>query len=179
MDISGRYLYLIICLHYLRMSTKFYFLEPELYVKLFSQLRENNRYLQITNTQLYNEMRRFQEEISSDEDEEDQKNEGRRSLSLVEKLRIKREKEKVKRAEKLRLHAEEVEEYKHRMVCLAEQREQLQSSLQERETKYELLAEEFNSVQKNFSAYKTSREEVIFETHLCVFLKDLIIYLNL
>ena len=179
MDISGRYLYLIICLRYLRMSTKFYFLEPELFVRLFSQLRENNRYLQITNTQLYNEMRRFQEEISSDEDEEDQKNEGRRSLSLVEKLRIKREKEKVKRAEKLRLHAEEVEEYKYRMVCLAEQREQLQSSLQERETKYELLAEEFNSVQKNFSAYKTSREEVIFETHLCVFLKDLIIYLNL
>ena len=90
-----------------------------MYVKLFSQLRENNRYLQLTNTQLYNEMRRFQEEISSDEDEEDQKDE-RRSLSLVEKLRIKREKEKVKRAEKLRLHAEEVEEFKHRMVCLAE-----------------------------------------------------------
>ena len=135
-----------------------------MYVKLFSQLRENNRYLQLTNTQLYNEMRRFQEEISSDEDEEDQKDE-RRSLSLVEKLRIKREKEKVKRAEKLRLHAEEVEEFKHRMVCLAEQREQLQSSLQERETKYDLLAEEFNSVQKNFSAYKTSREEVIYKTH--------------
>ena len=135
-----------------------------MYVKLFSQLRENNRYLQLTNTQLYNEMRRFQEEISSDEDEEDQKDE-RRSLSLVEKLRIKREKEKVKRAEKLRLHAEEVEEYKHRMVCLAEQRKQLQSSLQERETKYDLLAEEFNSVQKNFSAYKTSREEVIYKTH--------------
>lgn len=135
-----------------------------MYVKLFSQLRENNRYLQLTNTQLYNEMRRFQEEISSDEDEEDQKDE-RRSLSLVEKLRIKREKEKVKRAEKLRLHAEEVEEFKHRMVCLAEQRKQLQSSLQERETKYDLLAEEFNSVQKNFSAYKTSREEVIYKTH--------------
>ena len=135
-----------------------------MYVKLFSQLRENNRYLQLTNTQLYNEMRRFQEEISSDEDEENQKDE-RRSLSLVEKLRIKREKEKVKRAEKLRLHAEEVEEFKHRMVCLAEQREQLQSSLQERETKYDLLAEEFNSVQKNFSAYKTSREEVIYKTH--------------
>ena len=135
-----------------------------MYVKLFSQLRENNRYLQLTNTQLYNEMRRFQEEISSDEEEEDQKDE-RRSLSLVEKLRIKREKEKVKRAEKLRLHAEEVEEFKHRMVCLAEQREQLQSSLQERETKYDLLAEEFNSVQKNFSAYKTSREEVIYKTH--------------
>ena len=109
-------------------------------------------------------MRRFQEEISSDDDEEDQKDE-RRSLSLVEKLRIKREKEKVKRAEKLRLHAEEVEEFKHRMVCLAEQRKQLQSSLQERETKYDLLAEEFNSVQKNFSAYKTSREEVIYKTH--------------
>ena len=135
-----------------------------MYVKLFSQLRENNRYLQLTNTQLYNEMRRFQEEISSDEDEEDQKDE-RRSLSLVEKLRIKREKEKVKRAEKLRLHAEEVEDFKHRMVCLAEQRKQLQSSLQERETKYDLLAEEFNSVQKNFSAYKTSREEVIYKTH--------------
>ena len=135
-----------------------------MYVKLFSQLRENNRYLQLTNTQLYNEMRRFQEEISSDEDEENQKDE-RRSLSLVEKLRIKREKEKVKRAEKLRLHAEEVEEFKHRMVCLAEQRKQLQSSLQERETKYDLLAEEFNSVQKNFSAYKTSREEVIYKTH--------------
>ena len=135
-----------------------------MYVKLFSQLRENNRYLQLTNTQLYNEMRRFQEEISSDEEEEDQKDE-RRSLSLVEKLRIKREKEKVKRAEKLRLHAEEVEEFKHRMVCLAEQRKQLQSSLQERETKYDLLAEEFNSVQKNFSAYKTSREEVIYKTH--------------
>ena len=36
----------------------------------------------------------------------------------------------------------------------------VETNLREKENKYDLLAEEFNSVQKNFSAYKASREEV-------------------
>ena len=129
--------------------------------KLFRRLKENNRYLEITNNQLYNEMRKFQDEISSDEEEEEGEHRDRRTvMSLVEKLRIKREKEKEKRAEKLRQHLEEIDKYKEQMATVSEKFEEIKNSLMERENKYDLLSDEFNSVQKNFSAYKRSREQV-------------------
>ena len=124
------------------------------------RLKENNCYLEITNNQLYNEMRKFQDEISSDEDEEDGDIQDKRSLSLLEKLRIKRDKEKERRAEKLRQHLEEIDKYKEEMASVSDQFAEIQNSLKERENKYDLLSEEFNSVQKNFSAYRASREQV-------------------
>ena len=106
-------------------------------------------------------MRKFQDEISSDEEEEEGENRDRRTvMSLVEKLRIKREKEKEKRAEKLRQHLAEIDNYKEQMATVSEKFEEIQNSLMERENKYDLLSDEFNSVQKNFSAYKRSREQV-------------------
>ena len=62
----------------------------------------------------------------------------------------------------MRLHLEEIEKYKSKIVDLIETNRKLETNLKEKETKYDLLAEEFNSVQKNFSAYKASREEVVF-----------------
>ena len=38
--------------------------------------------------------------------------------------------------------------------------EEIERKLKEREKKYDLLAEEFNAVQKSFSAFKESVEEV-------------------
>ena len=105
-------------------------------------------------------MRKFQDEISSDEDEEVESKSSSKRLGLIEKLRIKREKEKIKRTEKLRLHLEEVEKYKSKIDELIESNRVSETNLKEKENKYDLLAEEFKSVQKNFSAYKTSREEV-------------------
>ena len=105
-------------------------------------------------------MRKFQDEISSDEEEEEGEIQDKKSLSLIQKLRIKRDKEKERRAEKLRQHLEEIDKYKEEMSCVSEQFAEIQYSLKERENKYDLLSEEFNSVQKNFAAYRTSREQV-------------------
>ena len=105
-------------------------------------------------------MRKFQDEISSDEDQEEGENRDKRDMSLVEKLRIKRDKEKERRAEKLRQHLEEIDKYKEEMASVSEKCTEIQNSLKERENKYDLLSEEFNSVQKNFSAYRASREQV-------------------
>ena len=105
-------------------------------------------------------MRKFQDEISSDEDQEEGENRDKRDMSLVEKLRIKRDKEKERRAEKLRQHLEEIDKYKEEMASVSEKCTEIQKSLKERESKYDLLSEEFNSVQKNFSAYRASREQV-------------------
>ena len=105
-------------------------------------------------------MRKFQDEISSDEDEDQERKNSSKKLGLIEKLRIKREKEKLKRAEKMRLHSDEIEKYKSKIDDLLETNRNVETNLKEKETKYDLLAEEFNSVQKNFSAYKASREEV-------------------
>ena len=143
-------------------NDRWYYIQQFIINVLFNsrQLRENNRYLEITNNQLYNEMRKFQDEISSDEDEEEESKSSSKRLGLIEKLRIKREKEKIKRTEKLRLHLEEVEKYKSKIDELIESNRVSETNLKEKENKYDLLAEEFKSVQKNFSAYKTSREEV-------------------
>ena len=131
------------------------------YERHIKELRENNRYLEITNSQLYNEMRKFQDEISSDEEEEQEaKEQVKEKLGLIEKLRIKREKEKFKRAEKLKAHLKEIDEYRQKLHDLEECQSTTEKCLKEKESKYDLLVEEFNSVQKNFSAYKASREEV-------------------
>ena len=128
-------------------------------------LRENMKYLEYTNAQLYDEMRKFQEEISSDEDEKEEEKEGagrkeaRQEQGLIEKLRKKREKEKQRRLEKLWAHQEEVEKYQERIADLQMEAGNLRAAIQERVTKYELLAEEFTAVQKNFSAYRASREQ--------------------
>ena len=127
-------------------------------------LRDNMKYLEFTNAQLYDEMRKFQEEISSDEDEEEGavvgRKEARKGQGLIEKLRKKREKEKQRRLDKLKVHQEEVEKYQERIITLQTEAARLSETIQERENKYELLAEEFTAVQKNFSAYKASREEM-------------------
>ena len=132
-----------------------------------STRRENMKYLEFTNAQLYDEMRKFQEEISSDQDDEEEEVEGaggrreaREGQGLIEKLRKKREKEKQRRLEKLKAHQEEVEKYQERVADLQTEAASLSENIQERENKYELLAEEFTAVQKNFSAYKASREEM-------------------
>ena len=131
------------------------------YERHIKELKENNRFLEITNNQLYNEMRKFQDEISSDEEEEQESREKvKENLGLIEKLRIKREKEKFKRAEKMKAHLQEVDEYQNKVHDLQKFQSSLVKSLKEKESKYDLLVEEFNSVQKNFSAYKASREEV-------------------
>ena len=105
-------------------------------------------------------MRKFQDEISSDEEDENEDRRDKRTLSLVDKLRIKRDKEKQKRAEKLRMHLEEIDKYKEEVECVSGKCQEIQNSLRERENKYDLLSEEFKSLQKNFSAYKESREQV-------------------
>ena len=130
-------------------------------------LRENVRYLEYTNGQLYQEMRKFQEEISSDEEEEREGDTGRKrgkgreieGDGLIEKLRKKREKEKERRAEKLRVHQEELEIYQVKLSDLHALNVSLKESLSEKETKYDLLAEEFKALQKNFSAYKAGVEK--------------------
>ena len=131
------------------------------YERHIKDLKENNRYLEITNSQLYNEMRKFQDEISSDdEDKQGEKELVKEKLGLIEKLRIKREKEKWKRAEKLKAHLEEVDQYRQKFQSLEDSYNDLEKSLNEKVSKYDLLVEEFNALQKNFSAYKASREEV-------------------
>ena len=65
----------------------------------------------ITNTQLYNEMVKFQEEISSDEDDSRENGGDSKKIGLIEKLRIKREKEKIRRHEKHKAHLMEIDEY--------------------------------------------------------------------
>ena len=130
------------------------------------QLRENCRLLDYTNGQLYLEMRKFQEEISSDDEEGKDRGTSKRELrereteGLIEKLRKKREKEKERRAEKLRIHQDEVERYQGKLAELQNLNQTLKEKLQEKETKHELLAEEFNNLQKNFSAYKASIEDL-------------------
>ena len=74
-------------------------------------------------------MRKFQDEISSDEEEEEGDKRDKGSLSLVEKLRIKREKEKEKRAEKLRQHLEEIDKYREEMAIVSEEFTEIQISL--------------------------------------------------
>lgn len=86
--------------------------------------------------------------------------EQKEKLSLIDKLRIKREKEKEKRAEKLRAHLEETENLQQEKMIIIKMNEEIERKLKEREKKYDLLAEEFNAVQKSFSAFKESVEEV-------------------
>ena len=70
------------------------------------KLKGNMKYLQVTNDQLFSEMKKFQEEISSnDEDKEYTDN-------LVERIRMKREKEKQKRLRKYEMHVREINKFK-------------------------------------------------------------------
>ena len=70
------------------------------------QLKGHMKYLQVTNDQLFSEMKKFQDEISSDDEEHENRE---MADNLVERIKIKRDKEKQKRKRKYKLHAQEID----------------------------------------------------------------------
>ena len=127
--------------------------EYEVYIV---QLKEHMKYLQVTNDQLFTEMRKFQEEISSDEDEKYADN-------LIERIRFKREKERQKRKLKYEVHEHEISVLKDKISSLQRNVEHRENEMNEKNKKYELLVDEFKDVQARFSAYRAIKEEVIVQ----------------
>ena len=131
--------------------------EYEVYIV---QLKEHMKYLQVTNDQLFTEMRKFQEEISSDEDETDDE---KFADNLIERIRFKREKEKQKRKLKYEVHEHEISVLKDEISHLQKNFEHRENEMNEKNKKYELLVDEFKDVQARFSAYRAIKEEVIVQ----------------
>jgi chromosome segregation ATPase len=121
------------------------------------QLKGHMKYLQVTNDQLFTEMKKFQDEISSD-DEEHEKRE--MADNLVERIKIKREKDKQKRKRKYELHAQEIDKLNENIQEGIEQVERMKEEMKEKDKKYDMLVEEFKSVQARFAAYKAIKDEV-------------------
>ena len=116
------------------------------------------KFLQVTNDQLFSEMRKFQEEISSDDDEDENKE---YSDNLIERIRIKRDKEKEKRQRKYEMHQQEIDKFKENINEILGNLENMKEEIKGKDKKYEMLVEEFKEVQARFSAYKAIKQEVI------------------
>ena len=127
------------------------------YEEYIVQLKEHMKYLQVTNDQLFIEMRKFQEEISSEEDEPKQRE---YTDNLIERIRIKREKEKQKRQLKYEMHEQEINGFKDDISNVLRNVETLKGEINEKDKKYDRLVEEFKDVQARFAAYKAIKDEV-------------------
>ena len=80
--------------------------------------------------------------------------------NIIDRIRVKREKEKMKQIKKHRMHMEEVENCEKKIKDKDEQIEKMQLELKEKDKKYGLLSEEFKSVQSRFAAFKALKDEV-------------------
>ena len=127
------------------------------YEEYIHYLKTHMKFLQVTNDQLVHEMNRFQEEISSGEEDTETNN---CTENIIDRIRVKREKEKMKQIKKHRMHMEEVENCEKKIKDKDEQIEKMQLELKEKDKKYGLLSEEFKSVQSRFAAFKALKDEV-------------------
>ena len=123
--------------------------------------REERRFLQITNRQLYQEIQRFQEEISSDDEQESKDAE---PTNLLERIRTKREKEKSQRLKKYAGYEDQIAFQIIKTKEIERRVERLNEEMKKKDGTNARLCEELISVQRKCAALKAEQEQVLLSS---------------